>query len=390
MACRAKLGFDLAVSSDHPLHIETLAVHAGAAPEPATGAVSPSIHLSTIFERDADGGYSRGYSYQRKANPTRASLETALAVMEGGAAAAAFSSGSAATTTMFQTLAPGDHVILPGDAYYGTRVILNDCLSPWGLEATYVEIGDLDAVRAAVRPSTRMIWVETPSNPMLKVADISAIVGIAHKASAVCVCDNTLATPVLSRPLSDGADFVVHATTKYIGGHSDVLGGAVIAKEEGPAFERMRHLQHSLGAVPSPFDCWLALRGMRTMALRVRAQASSALELARFLSSHPKVTAVHYPGLESSPGHAVAARQMSGFGGLLSFQVRGGEPAAMAVAAKCRLFTRATSFGGSESLIEHRASIEGPGTTTPADLLRVSVGLEHPADLIEDLTQALA
>ena len=377
------------MSEDRSLHIETLAVHAGAAPEPATGAVSPSIHLSTIFERDADGGYSRGYSYQRKANPSRGSLETALAVMEGGAAAAAFSSGSAASATIMQTLARGDHVILPGDAYYGTRVILNDCLTPWGLEATYVDIGDLAAVRAAVRPNTRMIWVETPSNPMLQVADIAALVEIAHAAGAICVCDNTLATPVLSRPLSDGADFVVHATTKYIGGHSDVLGGAVIAREEGPTFERLRHLQHSLGAVPSPFDCWLALRGMRTLALRVRAQSASALELARFLASNAKVAAVHYPGLESAPGHAIAARQMSAFGGLLSFQVRGGESAAMDVAARCRLFTRATSFGGSESLIEHRASIEGPGTTTPADLLRVSVGLEHPADLIGDLSQAL-
>ncbi|HET9342116.1 MAG TPA: aminotransferase class I/II-fold pyridoxal phosphate-dependent enzyme [Candidatus Eremiobacteraceae bacterium] len=377
------------MSVEKSVHIETLAVHAGAQPEPATGAVSPSIHLSTIFERDADGGYSRGYSYQRKANPTRGSLETALAVIEGGAAAAAFSSGSAATATIMQTLSRGDHVILPGDAYYGTRVILNDCLTPWGLEATYVEIGDLEAVSAAVRPNTRMIWVETPSNPMLKVADISAVVKIAHKAGAICVCDNTLATPILSRPLSDGADFVVHATTKYIGGHSDVLGGAVIAREEGPRFERLRHLQHALGAVPSPFDCWLALRGMRTLALRVRAQSGSALELALFLVGHPKVSAVHYPGLKSAPGHAIAARQMSGFGGLLSFQVRGGEPAAMGVAARCRVFTRATSFGGSESLIEHRASIEGPGTTTPADLLRVSVGLEHPADLMEDLKQAL-
>lgn len=370
-------------------HIETLAVHAGAAPEPATGAVSPSIHLSTIFERDADGGYSRGYSYQRKANPSRAALETALAALEGGAAAAAFSSGSAATTAIFQTLSRGDHLVLPGDAYYGTRVILSDCLAPWGLEVTYVDVTDLAAVRAAMRPNTRMIWVETPSNPMLKVSDIAALAELAHDNKALCVCDNTLATPVLSRPIPDGADFVVHATTKYIGGHSDILGGVIVTKELGPVFERVKHLQHALGAVPSPFDCWLALRGMRTIALRVRAQASSALELARFLTKHARVTAVHYPGLEDAPGHAIAARQMRGFGGLLSFQVRGGESAAMAVAAKCRLFTRATSFGGIESLIEHRASIEGPGTTTPPDLLRVSVGLEHPADLIADMTQAL-
>ena len=377
------------MTTDDPLHIETLAVHAGAAPEPATGAVSPSIHLSTIFERDADGGYSRGYSYQRKANPSRSALETALAALEGGAAAAAFSSGSAATTAIFQTLSRGDHLIVPADAYYGTRVILSDCLEPWGLEVTYCDVADVSAVRAALRPSTRMIWVETPSNPMLKVSDIAALVALARSRGALCVCDNTLATPVLSRPLADGADLVMHATTKYIGGHSDILGGIVVAREEGPVFERVKHLQHALGAVPSPFDCWLALRGMRTIALRVRSQAASALELARFLSSHDRVSAVHYPGLDNAPGHAIAARQMSGFGGLLSFQVRGGEPAAMAVAAKCRLFTRATSFGGIESLIEHRASIEGPGTTTPADLLRVSVGLEHPADLIADLGQAL-
>ena len=264
-----------------PAHIETLAVHAGAEPEAATGAIAPSIHLSTIYERDADGGYSRGFSYQRKANPTRNALETALAQLEGGAGAAAFSSGSAASAAVMQTLARGDHVIIPGDAYYGTRVILNDCLAPWGLEATYVDIADTAAVRGAVRPSTRMLWVETPSNPMLKVADIAALVGIAHDAGALCVCDNTLATPVLSRPLEDGADLVVHATTKYIGGHSDVLGGAVIAREPGPVFERVRHLQHAMGAVPSPFDCWLALRGLRTIALRVRAHSAGALALTR-------------------------------------------------------------------------------------------------------------
>jgi cystathionine gamma-synthase len=371
------------------VRIETLAVHAGGEADPSTGAVTPAIHLSTIFERDADGGYSRGYSYQRKSNPTRGALESALATLEGGAAAAAFASGSAATTAVFQSLSPGDHAIVPADAYYGTRVILNDTLRQWGLDVDFVDIADVKAVRQAVRPATRLIWVETPSNPMLKVADVAALVEIAHAAGALCACDNTLATPVLSRPLELGADFVIHATTKYLGGHSDVLGGAVIARESGPAFERIRHLQHALGAVPSPFDCWLVVRGLRTLPYRMRAHCDNAMRIAQFLSNHAAVESVHYPGLADDPGHAVAARQMSAFGGLLSFQVRGGADAAMAVASRCRLFTRATSFGGVESLIEHRASIEGPTSSTPQNLLRMSAGLEHPDDLIEDLRQAL-
>ena len=371
------------------MHVETLAVHAGVEPETSTGAVTPPIHLSTIYEREADGSYPRGYSYVRKANPTRTMLETALAQLEGGAGAAAFASGSAATTAVIQTLARGDHLIAPGDAYYGTRVILDDCLEPWGVDVSYVDIADTEAVRRAVRASTRMIWVETPSNPLLKVADIAELASIAHRAGAVCVCDNTLATPVLSRPFEQGADVVVHATTKYIGGHSDVLGGVAIAREAGARLDRIRHLQHAAGAVPSPFDCWLVLRGMRTLPLRVRAQSAGALRLATFLSTHERVEAVHYPGLPSAQGHDIAKRQMSAFGGLLSFQVRGSAEDAMRVAAGCRIFTRATSFGGPESLIEHRASIEGPGTITPQNLLRVSVGLEHPDDLVADWAQAL-
>lgn len=372
------------------MRIETLAVHAGTQPDAATGAVTAPIHLSTIFERDADGEYSRGYSYVRKNNPTRSALETALTALEGGAAAAAFASGSAATTALLQTLSRGDHVIAPKDAYYGTRVILNDCLLPWGLDVSYVDITDVAEVRAAVRDATRMLWVESPSNPMLKVADITALARVAHEAGAVCACDNTLATPILSRPLENGADFVVHATTKYLGGHSDLLGGIVIAGEAGPRFERVRHLQHALGAVPSPFDCWLLMRGLRTLPYRMRAHCENAMRVASYLAVHDAVESVHYPGLAGDTGHALAARQMSGFSGLLSFQVRGGAQRALAVAARCRVFTRATSFGGAESLIEHRASIEGPGTSTPENLLRVSVGLEHPDDLIEDLGQALA
>jgi cystathionine gamma-synthase len=370
------------------MHIETLAVHAGRAVDPATGAVTPPIYLSTTFERDADGGYSRGYVYTRSGNPNRAALEACLAALEGGAAAAAFASGSAASAAVFQALAPGDHVLAPIDAYHGTIRLLREVFLPWGLAATFVDMTDPDAVRRALRPTTRLVWVETPSNPLLKITDIAAIAAIAHAVGARCLCDNTWASPVLQRPLALGADLVLHATTKYLGGHSDVLGGAVIAREADAFFQRIRLVQTSGGAVPSPFECWLTLRGIRTLPLRVRAQADAALRIARFLADHPAVTAVHYPGLEGHPGHAVAARQMAAFGGMLSFQVAGGRDAALAVAARVRLFTRATSLGGTESLIEHRASIEGPGTSTPDDLLRCSIGLEHPDDLIADLAAA--
>lgn len=371
------------------MHLETLAVHAGHTVDPATGAVTPPIHLSTTFERDADGGYSRGYVYARSGNPNRAALETCLAALEGGAAAATFASGSAATAAVFQALAPGDHVIAPLDAYHGTIRLLREVFIPWGLAVTFVDMTDPDAVRRALRPTTRLVWVETPSNPLLKITDIAAVAEIAHVAGARCLCDNTWASPVLQRPLVLGADLVLHATTKYLGGHGDVLGGAVIAREVDAFFERVRLVQTTAGAVPSPFECWLTLRGIRTVPLRVRAQASAAMRVARFLADHPAVTAVHYPGLERHPGHEVAARQMAAFGGMLSFQVAGGRDAALAVAARVRLFTRATSLGGTESLIEHRASIEGPGTSTPDDLLRCSIGLEHPDDLIADLTAAL-
>jgi cystathionine gamma-synthase len=372
-----------------PMRLETLAVHAAGALDPSTGAVTPPIHLSTIFERDADGAYSRGYSYQRKSNPNRAALEGAVNALEGGQGAAAFSSGSAAAAAVFQSLASGAHIVAPADAYYGTRVILDDCLRPWGVETTFVDIADLDAVRRALRPATRVLWVETPSNPMLKIADVAELSRIAHEAGALCVCDNTLPTPVLQQPFRLGADLAVHATTKYIGGHSDVIGGAVVVREAGPFFERVRHLQHAQGAVPSPFDCWLVLRGLRTLPYRMRAHCENAMRVATYLKGHAKVEAVHYPGLSDHPGHDIAARQMSGFGGLLSFQVRGDASTAMSVAARCKVFTRATSFGGPESLIEHRASIEGPGTPIPQNLLRVCAGLEHPDDLIEDLAQAL-
>jgi cystathionine gamma-synthase len=373
------------------MHIETLAVHAGRRVDPATGAVTTPIHPSTTFERDPDGSYPRGHLYARNSNPTREALETCLATLEGGAAAAAFASGSAATAAVFQALGPGDHVVAPHDAYHGTGRLLRETFTRWGLSTTFVDLTDLAAVERAVRPTTRVVWVETPSNPMWKVSDVAAIAARAHAVDARCVCDNTVATPAGQSPFTLGADLVVHATTKYLGGHGDLTGGAVIARRaDDDLFARVRTLQAATGAVPSPFDCWLVLRGIQTLPWRMRAHSANAMTLATFLASHRRVDAVHYPGLATHAAHALAARQMRCFSGMLSFQVRGGRDDAMGVAAKLRVFTRATSFGGPDSLVEHRASVEGPGTRTPENLLRVSVGLEHPDDLAADLEEALA
>lgn len=371
------------------MNLETLAIHAGQAPDPASGAVVPPIVLSTTFERAADGSFPSGYIYTRSGNPNRTALEECLAALEGGAACAAFGSGLAAAMAVFQALAPGDHVIVPDDAYHGVSRLVREIMAPWGLQASVVDMTNLDAVRAALRPNTRLVWVETPSNPLLKISDIAALAAIAHEAGARCAVDNTWATPVLQQPLLLGADLALHATTKYLGGHSDVLGGAIVARESDAFFERVRFIQGNGGAVPSPFDCWLILRGIRSLAYRMRGHAENAARVADFLSTQPAIERVHYPGLASHPGHAVAARQMRSGGGMLSVEVRGGEPAAMALAARVRLFTRATSLGGVESLIEHRASVEGPESRTPPGLLRISVGLEHPDDLIDDLRQAL-
>jgi cystathionine gamma-synthase len=371
------------------MRIETLAVHAGHDVDPATGAVVPPIHLSTTFEREADGSYPRGYSYSRIANPNREALEKCLAALEGGAAAAAFSSGSAATMTLFQALSPGDHVIAPADVYHGTARLLREVLAPWGLETSFVDMTDPKLIERAVKASTKLIWVETPSNPLLKITDIARASEIAHEARALCVCDNTWATPVLQRPFELGADLILHATTKYLGGHGDVLGGALIAKVEDGFFQRIRKIQVTGGAVPSPFECWLVVRGVPTLPYRMRAHSGNASKVAEFLNQHPGVEAVHYPGLKEHPGYEVSARQMELPGGMLSFQVKGGREKAFEVAAKVKVFTRATSLGGVGSLIEHRASVEGPETKTPDNLLRLSIGLEHADDLIEDLAQAL-
>jgi len=371
------------------MKIETIAVHAGCKPERGTRDVTPAIHQSTTFEKAGDGSLPGGFLYGRANNPNREALEEALASLEGGAGALAFSSGSAATMALIHALAPGDHVIAPDDAYYGTVILLNTHFRDWGLKSTLVDMRDLKAVQRAVTPKTRLIWTETPSNPLLHVTDLRGIAAIAKKAGAMVACDNTWATPLLQRPLELGLDVVMHSVTKYLSGHSDVLGGALIFREPGTLLEKVRHNQREGGAVPSPFECWLTLPGLQTFPYRVRAHTENAQRVAEFLSHQSKIEAVHYPGLASHPGHKVAAAQMSGFGGMMSIQVHGGQAEAFRLCAAVRLFTHATSLGGTHSLIEHRASVEGPTTKSPVNLLRLSIGLEHPDDLIADLEQAL-
>jgi cystathionine gamma-synthase len=371
------------------MHIETIAVHAGHDVDPATAAVTPPIHLSTTFAREADGSYRAGYLYSRYQNPNRAALEKCLAQLEGGAGAAAFASGSAATMTLLQAVGPGAHVILPDDAYFGTTKLARDILGPWGIEVASVDMTHLANLKHAMRPNTKLVWVETPSNPLLQIVDIAAVAEIAHRGGAICAVDNTWGTPVLQRPLDLGADVAMHSTTKYLGGHSDVLSGALVWREAGELSERINAIQMSGGAVAAPFDCWLIMRGIRTLPVRVRAQTASASALAEFLSRHEKVEAVHYPGLKSHPASDIAGRQMSGFGGMLSVQAGANREESMAIASRLRLFTQATSLGGTESLVEHRASVEGPGTRAPENLLRVSIGLEHVDDLKADFDAAL-
>jgi cystathionine gamma-synthase len=371
------------------MRIETLAVHAGHHPDPATGAVSPPMHLSTTFAREADGTLPHGFIYARSDNPTRNELERALAALEGGETGIAFASGMAATAAVFQSLLPGEHVIAPQDAYYGTARLLREVMAGWGLANTLVDMTDPHAVAEAVTPHTRLVWIETPSNPTLAITDIARISAIARAAGARCVCDNTWATPLLQRPLALGCDLVMHSTTKYLGGHSDLTGGVLVAPEDDEWAARLRTLQALGGGVPSAFDCWLLMRGIRSLPWRMRGHCENAGIVAAFLAGHPAVAAVHYPGLPADPGHAVAARQMSEFGGMVSVQVAGGAEPALEVVRRVKLFTRATSLGGPESLIEHRASVEGPESRTPPGLLRLSIGLEHPDDLVEDLDQAL-
>jgi len=372
------------------MKLETLAVHAGREPDPATGAVREPIHLATTFERGADGAYPRGYFYSRSGNPNRTALERAVAALEGGHEAVAFASGSAATLAVFSLAAAGGRVVCSSDCYHGTAKQLREILPRWGGSAEFVDTTDLDAVRHALEPGAALLWVETPSNPLLRVSDLAALAELAHAHGALLGCDNTFASPVLQQPFTLGADLVMHSTTKYLGGHSDVLGGIVVARAASAELEGLRHFQGAGGGVPSPFDCWLLLRSLPTLPLRVHQQSANALEVARFLASDRRVERVHYPGLEQHPGHALATRQMrGGYGAVVSFQVPGTAAEAMAVAGRVRLFTRATSLGGVESLIEHRASMEGPLSQTPPNLIRLSIGLENVADLMADLEQAL-
>ena len=371
------------------MDLDTLTIHGYTDIPLLEGAISPPLQLATTFERERDGSYPQGFSYARKNNPNRDALEATLTKLEGGSSAACFASGTAATMAVFQTLQAGDHVLVPRDSYYGTRVMLAEIFPRWGLTSDLVDMTDLAAVQKAVKSNTRVLWIETPSNPTLRVSDLQKLTDVARRAGALAVADNTLATPLLQRPFEFGVDLVVHSTTKYLNGHSDVIGGAVIARQDGAVMDRLRAVQIHGGAVPSPFDCWMTLRGLKTFAYRVRAQCENTQKIAEFLATHPAVSAVHYAGLESHPHHALAKKQMRGFGGLLSFEVRGGETAAFAVAGRVKLIRRATSLGGVETLIEQRASMEGPGTSTPANLLRLAVGLEAVQDLIADLKQAL-
>ena len=371
------------------MHFETKAIHAGHHIDEETGAVAPPIHLSTTFERTDEGEPSRGYSYVRDGNPTQSRLEEALAELEGAEAALVFASGMAAGATLLQVLPRGSHVLLPDDCYYGYLALANETFERWGLTFTVVPMEDLDAVRAALRAETNLLWAESPSNPLLKVVDLAALATIAHDHRAKLLVDGTFASPALQHPIDLGADVVLHSTTKYLGGHSDVQGGALAFRTRDAWHDDALHARKLVGGVSSPFNSWLVLRGIRTLAVRMRAHSENAMAVARFLATHPRVEAVFYPGLESHPRHDVARRQMSAFGGMLSFLVRGGRAEALAVTARTRLFTRATSLGSVESLIEHRNSSEGPGSATAENLLRVSVGLEHADDLIEDLKQAL-
>jgi len=373
------------------MRFETRAVHAGGEPDPGTGAVAPPIHLSTTYLHAPDGERLHGRLYAREGNPTQDRLESALAALEGGERALAFASGMAAAAALAESLPEGSHVLFHRDLYHGVRALALERFPRWGLTASFADLGDPGAARAALREETALVWVETPTNPCLEIVDLEAAAALAREAGALFAVDGTFATPALQRPLEMGADVVLHSTTKYLGGHGDVLGGALVFRAAGALAERAEALRHRTGAVAAPFSSWLVLRGLRTLACRMERHSANALALAEALEGRPGLAAVLYPGLASHPGHALAARQMrGGFGGMLSLRVAGGRSTALAVAARLELFTHATSLGGVESLVEHRASIEGSDATSPDDLLRLSVGLEHPEDLLADLDRALA
>ncbi|MCI2421591.1 cystathionine gamma-synthase [Saccharopolyspora sp. K220] len=372
----------------------TRAIHAGQEADPTTGSVIVPIHATSTYAQDGVGGLRAGYEYSRTGNPTRTALEECLAELEGGRHARAFASGMAATDAVLRaTLRPGDHLVIPDDAYGGTFRLVDKVLSGWGIEYTPAQVSNVDSVRAAIRPNTKVIWVETPTNPLLNVGDIAALAQVSRDAGTKLVVDNTFASPYLQQPLELGANVVVHSTTKYLGGHSDVVGGVVITSDDELA-EQVAFLQNGAGAVPSPFDAWLTLRGIKTLAVRMERHSANAERIAAALVGHPKVAKVYYPGLPQHPGHEVAAKQMRHFGGMISFAHADGEEAAIAVCARTRLFTLAESLGGVESLIEHpgrmtHASTAGSMLQVPANLVRLSVGIEDADDLVEDIRTAL-
>ena len=371
------------------MRLETLAIHAGGESDRETGAVTPPIHLATTFKHGPAAERIAGYEYQREGNPTNDRLRAAIAALEGAEEALTFASGMAAATTLLESLPAGARIVLPDDCYAGVRMLASEFLPERGVSVQRVDMADLAAVEAACASGIDLLWVETPSNPLMKLSDIAALATLARTHDALLVCDNTFASPVLQQPLALGADIVMHSTTKYFGGHSDVLGGALAFKRGDALYQRVAHRLHITGAVLAPFNAWLTLRGCRSLPARMALHCSNARKVAEFLAAQPQVERVNYPGLATHPGHALAARQMRDFGGMLSVQLRGGREAALAMAGALQLFTNATSLGGCESLVEHRASTEGPHTTTPQNLLRLSVGLEHVDDLIADLAQAL-
>ncbi len=370
---------------------ETIAVHGSHLKDETAGAIAAPVFLTTTFERALDGTYPKGHMYSRNSNPNRTALEKGLAALEGASRGFAFGSGLAAVNAVFQCLQSGDHILMPEVGYYASYKLAEEILGPWGLEVTQVDMTDLAAVEKAVQKNTKLIWAETPANPMLSITDIKGLSEIAKKHGLKLGVDNTLGTPVLQNPISLGADIVMHATTKYIGGHSDIMGGAVLLKEDDEWAKRIERVQILMGATPNPLDCYLLARGLKTLPLRMREHSANALELAKRLEKHPKVELVHYPGLESHPQHALAKAQMpQGFSGMIALQVKTGETETREMAGKLQIFQQATSLGGVESLVEHRKSIEGPQSTTPGNLLRFSIGLEHVDDLWADLEQALA
>lgn len=372
------------------MRLETLAVHAGGESDPLTGAVSPPIHLATTFRHGPAAERVAGYEYQREGNPTNDRLCAAMAALEHGQKALTFASGMAAISCLLESLDSGTHIAIPDDCYTGLRVLGEEFLPDRDIRVSTLDMTDVEAVRQACRDGIDLLWVETPSNPRMKISDIKSLAEIAHENGGQLVCDNTFASPALQRPLDFGADIVMHSTTKYFGGHSDVLGGALVFKSADDGFTRVAHRLHITGATLAPFSAWLTLRGCRSLPARMHMHCSNARAVAAFLNNHPSIERVNYPGLPTHPGHEIAAGQMSDFGGMLSIELRGGKSAALAMAGKLKLFTNATSLGGCESLVEHRASVEGENPTSPENLLRVSVGLEHHEDLIADLDQALS